>query len=232
VYAREIDDREFSFGVSGKLIRNVLVMYDRETESLWSQLLGEAVSGEMQGTSLEFLPAWHTTWAQWKEMHPETLALRKNSRSSRDPYQGYYASGSAGVIGETFIDDRLFSKEFVIGVALDEDAIAYPFRVLSAEPVVNDTVGDQDLLVVFDQERASGIVYDRQVGDQSLNFSPATEGRIADSETGTLWDAFSGIAIEGPLSGESLKRIKSTVVFWFGWKDFYRDTLVYGIDEG
>ena len=232
MYAREINDREFSLGVSGKLIRNVLVMYDRETESLWSQLLGEAVSGEMQGTSLEFLPTWHTTWAQWKEMHPETLALRKGSRSSRDPYEGYYASGSTGVIGETFDDQRLLAKEFVIGVALDGNAIAYPFRILSNEPIVNDTVGDHDLLVVFDLENASGIVYDRRVGDRSLTFLPASEGKLTDSETGTLWDAFSGVALEGPLSGESLKRLKSTVVFWFGWKDFYRDSLVYGIDEG
>jgi hypothetical protein len=232
VYAREIDGREFSFGVSGKLIRNVLVMYDRETESLWSQLLGEAVEGEMQGTSLAYLPVWHTTWAQWKEMHPETLALQKGSRSSRDPYEGYYGSSSAGVIGETFVDDRLYGKEFVIGVALDEGAIAYPFRFLSNEPVVNDTVGEQDLLVVFDQVKAGGIVFDRQVGDRTLTFLAASDGKLTDSETGSTWDAFSGTAVDGPLLGESLKRIKSTVVFWFGWKDFYRDSLVYGIDRG
>jgi hypothetical protein len=232
VYAREIDGREFSFGVSGKLIRNVLVMYDRETESLWSQLLGQSVSGEMQGASLEFLPTWHTTWAEWKEMHPETLALRKGFRGGRDPYAGYYASGAAGVIGETIIDNRLTSKEFVIGVALDDTAIAYPFRVLNGEPVVNDSVGGRDLLVVFDQENGGGIVFDRQVDGQTLSFEPAVEGQFVDSETGTLWDSFDGRALEGPLAGKKLDRIKSTVIFWFGWKDFYSDTLIYGGVEG
>lgn len=66
MYAREIEGSEFSFGVSGKLIRNVLVMYDRQTESYWSQLLGEAVEGEMVGTKLEFLPSWMMTWEAWK----------------------------------------------------------------------------------------------------------------------------------------------------------------------
>lgn len=232
MYAREIDGREFTFGVSGKLIRNVLVMYDRETESLWSQLLGESVSGEMLGTSLEFLPTWHTTWAEWKEMHPETLALRKGSRGGRDPYAGYYASSATGVIGETIVDNRLTGKEFVIGVALDDVAIAYPFRVLNNEPVVNDTVGARDLLVVFDQENGGGIVYDRQVGRQALSFDLASEGLLIDSETRSLWDSFNGRALEGPLAGESLNRIKSTVIFWFGWKDFYSNTLIYGLEEG
>ena len=63
MYAREIDGRTFTFGVSGKLSRNVLIMYDRQTESYWSQLIGEAISGEMIGTRLEFLPSWMTTWS-------------------------------------------------------------------------------------------------------------------------------------------------------------------------
>ena len=63
MYDREIDGQEVSFGVSGKLIMNVLVMYDRETDSLWSQLLGQAVAGPMKGTKLEFIEALQTTWA-------------------------------------------------------------------------------------------------------------------------------------------------------------------------
>ena len=232
MYAREIDGREFSFGVSGKLIRNVLVMYDRETESLWSQLLGESVSGEMQGTRLEFLPTWHTTWKQWNEMHPGTLALDKGFRGSRDPYEGYYASGSTGIIGETIVDSRLPGKEFVIGVALEDAAVAYPFRVLSAEPVVNDSIGDHHLAVIFIPGKATGMVFDRKFDDHVLTFTATEDGQLSDSETGTIWDPFNGRAISGPLVGEQLNRIKSTVVFWFGWKDFYQDTLVYGLQEG
>jgi hypothetical protein len=230
VYSREINGQEHSFGVSGKLIRNVLVMYDRQTETLWSQLLGEAVEGELVGTKLEFLPSWMTTWEQWQELHPDTVALNKGRRGSRDTYESYYASASAGVIGETLQDDRLYVKEFVTGVELDGTAVAYPFSILNQEPVVNDIVGDMALLVVFDAETAAAAVYNRVVDGQTLTF--AGDGFIlTDNETGSTWDLFTGQAIEGSLIGQELKRIKSTTSFWFGWKDFHPDTIVYGIDD-
>jgi hypothetical protein len=53
---------------------------------------------------------------------------------------------------------------------------------------------------------------------------------VRDEETGTTWDAFSGNALEGPLAGKQLDRVKSTIIFWFGWVDFHPDTLVYGIE--
>jgi hypothetical protein len=43
-------------------------------------------------------------------------------------------------------------------------------------------------------------------------------------------DAFSGVALQGPLAGQILTPLKSTIVFWFGWKDFFPDTLVYGLE--
>jgi hypothetical protein len=234
VYAREIGGQEFTFGVSGKLIRNVLVMYDRQTESLWSQLLGEAVEGEMIGTKLEFLPAWQTTWRQWKELHPNTQALKKGVfGGSRDPYEGYYQSGSAGIIGETFSDDRLFTKEFVIGVELEEATIAYPFRVMADERVVNDNVDGQDILVTFDDQNATGVVFDRNLDGRPLNFSHQGDDpfTLKDAETGSTWDALRGVATAGPLAGQSLERIKSTAIFWFGWKDFHPQTEVYQVEQ-
>lgn len=231
MYAREIEGQEYSFGVSGKLIRNVLVMYDRQTESYWSQLIGEAVAGDMVGTKLEFLPSWMTTWAEWKETHPDTVALDKGGRrGGRDSYESYYASDSAGVIGKTNFDDRLYTKEFVLGVEVDDAAVAYPFSVLNNEPVLNDSVGEKDVLVAFNSGTGTGVVFDRVVDDQVLTFSPKPDDFVlTDAETGSTWDAFTGVAIDGPLAGRQLERIKSTAVFWFGWADFHPETLVYGI---
>ncbi len=228
MYAREIEGQEFSFGVSGKLIRNVLVMYDRQTESYWSQLLGESVAGEMIGTKLEFLPSWMMTWSKWKELHPDTVALDKNGGGSRDSYDGYYGSNQAGVIGKTIDDDRLDTKDFIIGVELENSAVAYPFAVLNQEPIINDTIDGRDLLVVFDSDKGTGFVYDRNTADQTLTFSQTGGAmNLIDEETGSTWDAFSGEAVSGPLAGEQLERIKSTMVFWFGWVDFHPETLVY-----
>ena len=231
MYAREIEERELTFGVSGKLIRNVLVMNDRQTESYWSQLLGEAVAGEMVGTKLTFLPSWLMTWEQWQELHPHTVALdKKGRRGGHDTYDRYYTSPDAGVIGQINFDDRLYTKEFVIGVELADAAVAYPFSVLNQEPIVNDVVAGQPLLVSFDAEGASGVVYDRVVNGQTLTFATAeTTRQLIDAETGSVWNAFSGTALAGPLAGETLQRVKSTTSFWFGWVDFHPETTIYGL---
>ena len=96
MYAREVNGALYTFGVSGKLIRNAMVMYDHQTRSLWSHFLGQAVKGDLVGTELDFVPVMHTTWAAWRELHPDTLVLDKNGRSSRDSYTSYYQNGSAG----------------------------------------------------------------------------------------------------------------------------------------
>ena len=232
MYSREINGEEYTFGVSGKLIRNVLVMYDRQTGSLWSQLLGESVEGELVGTKLDYVASWMTTWEEWKDMHPETLALDKGRRiGKQDSYDSYYASSSAGVIGETLADDRLYTKEFVIGVEVGETSVAYPFSILSSEPVINDTIGDTHLLIAFSPTSAAGAVYNRQVNGQTLTFQATDDPLIlTDAETGSTWDAFKGTAIEGELAGTELERFKSTTIFWFGWKDFHPDTILYGFE--
>jgi hypothetical protein len=155
VYSREVQGRTLDFGVSGKLLMNVLVMYDRQTDSLWSQLLGQAVLGEMEGAQLEYLPSWMTTWTDWKSRHPNTLALIKGYRGARDPYLSYYTNQNAGVLGESRRDDRLSTKEWIIGVAAGGEAVAYPFFTLNSEPVVNDWIGGQPMLIVFDPQTAN-----------------------------------------------------------------------------
>jgi len=210
---------------------NVLVMYDRQTDTLWSQLIGEAVDGPLKGTRLEFVPSWQTTWSDWKTQYPDTLALDKGFDGSRDPYTSYYNSSSSGVIGQSTIDDRLYAKEFVIGLEQDGEPVAYPFGVLNEIPVVNDQVGDQQVLVVFNADTGTGVVFDRQVDGQTLTFSQTDKLELTDAETGTLWDGLTGQAFDGPLAGETLTRLKSTASFWFGWKDWYPDTRVYAIEE-
>jgi hypothetical protein len=233
VYDRKVEGKEFTFGVSGKLIRNVLVMYDRETNSYWSQLLGEAVDGEMVGAKLDYLPSWFMTWEEWKQRYPNTIALDKNGRrGSDDVYDSYYASERAGVIGRSNLDERLQTKEFVIGVELENAAVAYPFSILNREPIINDSISGKDLLVTFDLQSGAGAVFERTIDDRSLTFNQnQNELTMTDIETGSTWDRMSGTAIDGPLRGTDLKRVKSVASFWFGWVDFHPQTIVYGLDN-
>lgn len=218
------------FGVSGKLLRNALVMYDRQTDSLWAQLLGRAVDGPLSGTELEYIPARLTTWEEWKRSQPDTQALVKGYQGVFDPYSSYYRSPSSGVRGRTVQDGRLQAKEFVTGVALGDEAVAYPWLSLSRNPVVNDQVGETPILVVFDPGAQSAAVLDRRVQGRTLTFRQQEGTRLRDEETGTLWAGLSGKAIEGELEGEQLRGVAHTSAFWFGWVDFHPQTRVWEAD--
>jgi hypothetical protein len=147
----------------------------------------------------------------------------------RDTYDSYYTGPTAGVIGETIEDDRLETKEFVIGVELDDVSIAYPFAEMARTPVVNDEVAGTPLLVVYNETSRATAVYIRTLNKQLLTFTavPDDPNHVVDEQTGTRWNAFTGMAVEGPLAGSLLTRVKSTSSFWFGWKDWHPQTLLY-----
>lgn len=234
VYAREVQQRAITFGVSGKLLMNGLVMYDHQTDSLWSQVLGKGISGPLEGVPLTHLAAIQTTWDSWASEHPSTLVLDKVGYHlySSDPYASYYTGGSVGVFSEARPDPRLDAKEFVLGVTVEGATKAYPFSELTRTPVVNDVVGGRQVVVVFDAETATGVVFDRMVDGQVLRFRAAgrREGGRAfrDLETGTTWSWLSGTALEGPWKGRRLILVPSHYAFWFAWSDLHPDSALYG----
>ena len=75
--------------MSGKLIMNALVMYDHQSNTLWSQFLSQGVRGPLVNTNLEIVPAVQTTWEQWLNLHPDTLVLDKRGSYGNDSYEGY-----------------------------------------------------------------------------------------------------------------------------------------------
>jgi hypothetical protein len=209
---------------------NALVMYDRETESLWSQFLSQSVSGELTGTKLETIPLTLTTWAKWKETHPETIALRKGGRGG-DPYVGYYAGRSAGVIGESNRDDRLPTKELVLGLGFDSEPVAFPHSKLRAEQLVQISHAGDPTVVYFDPATDTALAYAAMVNGLELDFELIErDGRewLQDTQTGSRWVPFTGQAIEGELAGTALERLHAINVFWFAWNDFYPDTDIWG----
>ena len=178
MYDRNIDGQEITFGVSGMLYQNGLIMYDHQTQSLWLHVLGQAISGDLKGTNLDFVPALQTDWQSWVELHPETLVV--NPRFfGWDSYASYYASADEGVLGRGLKrDDDIYSKEYVIGVRLNGQARAYPFSVLHEELVVNDDLAGVQIAVFFDQEALSGTVFNRAFADGTfLSFEPGPDSR-------------------------------------------------------
>ena len=75
VYAGKVGRKELTLGVSGRLMKRNLVMWDPETNSLWSQIKGEGIHGKMKGKTLDMLPAVFVGLGTWKKMHPDTEVL-------------------------------------------------------------------------------------------------------------------------------------------------------------
>ena len=236
VYDRRIGGRELTFGVSGKLHANSLIMYDHQTDSLWSHLVGAAVTGPLKGEKLIPIQSMFTRWETWKGLHPAAKVLSNGKRSLfgslRDPYESYYRSAETGIIPPRRLDKRIYPKEFVLGLILGSKAKAYPFSVLSRNPLVNDVFEGVPLLVVFAEESATGTIFQRKLEGKTLSFKKAQslskkDPHMLDSETGSVWEGLTGRAMKGKLQGKKLTPLPATPSFWFGWVDHYPNTELY-----
>ncbi len=126
-----IGGKSTDFGVSGLLYNSDVLLYDRDTESLWSQILSKAISGERVGTELVALPISHTSWRDWLEKHPDTRVMSDNTGYSRDyqrdPYAGYEQSRGTYFAVNNEAPDNYHPKEIVVGIGVDGVYKAYPF---------------------------------------------------------------------------------------------------------
>jgi hypothetical protein len=226
VFAREIQGQTLTFGVSGKLIMNAVVMYDHQTDTLWSQFLATGVDGPLAGTRMELLPSQLTTWGAWVEQHPDTKLLDRTigRGSGRDPYTSYYSGNSAGVLGEANKDERLKRKDLVIGLDHGSERIAYAFKHLDERPVVNDTYEGAPVVVTYDPEGGAAAAFSRTADGRTLTFETVDRFTMRDAETGTRWASLTGVALDGELAGATLEQLPSFVSFWFSWTDFHPST--------
>ncbi|UCG24070.1 MAG: DUF3179 domain-containing protein [Chloroflexota bacterium] len=234
VFSRVVDGKELTFGVSGYLFNDNLVMYDHRTNTLWSQLIAEAIKGAYRGERLALFPSSMTSWNDWKNRFPNTRVLSAerlglSAEEVVDPYVGYYESGIAGLTGQEETNSVLRPKALVVGVTVGDTARAYPVSDVQSLGLINDKLGGASLLVAFDNGLDSVVVYHQGVGGQQLTFSPAEEdGLLSDDQTGSLWQVSTGKAIDGPLEGQRLGRLAAPLVFWFAWSDLQPKGDVYG----
>ncbi len=226
--------------MSGKLHGNSLIMYDHQTDSLWSHLVGAAVTGPMKGEKLQPLQSMFTKWETWRKLHPATKVLSSGRAglfsSQRDPYESYYRSADTGIIPTRHSDKRIYPKEYVLGLILNDKAKAYPFSVLSLRSVVNDNFAGVPLLIVFNEETTTGMIFRRKLDGKTLSFKRTQlEGEkrlfLVDDESGSIWEGLSGRAVQGALKGKKLEALPITPSFWFGWVDHYPNTELFALQR-
>ena len=242
-FDRRLGDRTLEFGVSGVLRHSDMIMFDRETESWWQQLVGEAIVGDLLGKRLTILPSFLVSWEDFKSAHPDAQVLSRETGHSRpygrNPYELYDRQTPFLFFGEP--DKRLRALDRVIVVEEGEDAIAFPLTTLEHEPVVHYTLGGREVVVFFQLGASSALddvtvaggrdvgaaaVYGPEANGQRLTFT-AVGDAFVDDETGSLWNLL-GQAVEGPLKGAALEPVVHGTHFWFAWAVFKPHTTVYG----
>jgi len=238
VYERTVDGEGLTFGVSGKLADDDLVMYDRETGSEWKQSLGSCIAGPLEGRELTVRPAAIITWETFRAEHPDGVVLQPaNVRSEAasetdepatveyedDPYREYFESEGFGLgahrdgSGRTWDREDLSPKTPVLGIEGDGTAIGYPVtRVREQGGVVSDTFEGTDIVVLTD---GNGI---HAYENPGYTFERDADGTVwAD---GAVWNPATGRSDDG----RALERVPSQRLFAFSWQDDHGPDAFYG----
>ncbi len=229
VYERVVGERELSFGNTSALYESDLVMVDRETFSYWWQVAGEAIVGELTRTRLEPLPSTVATWAQWKQSHPGTIVLSRDTGFERpydrDPFLGYEEIIDEGrfafPVGDAARDPRLAASALVVAVEVGSVVRSYPVERVAGP--VNDTVDGVPVVVL--PVTGGAAVFFPVVGGDVLEFVESG-GVWSDTSTGSTWDG-TGAAVAGPLAGSRLEPAPSRTSFWFAIVGAFPDTEVW-----
>lgn len=208
-------------------------MFDHQTGSYWNQVSGKAIVGPLIGQRMDILPAQMTTWGQWKQLYPETLALSENTgferNYRRDPFNGYGEGLNVGgrfffPVSEAGRDPRLDPGEIVLGLEADGAHRAYPLALLG-NAVVQDILGQTDVVIFSKADGPSGAAYSPQIDGRELTF--VFEGdRIQDQETGSEWN-LAGQATDGELAGAQLQPLLTRSTFWFSLVANFPEIEVY-----
>lgn len=242
MYSTRVNERVLQFGTSGFLYRSNKLMYDRGTGTLWHQFLGEPVVGTLadSGIVLERFPVTVTTWGEWLAAHRNTSVLDIHTgiyppeayAPEDDPLSTYflYRESSKAMFPLAQRSNLLPEKATVLGVSVNGHTRAYPLELLSEQPVINDSLGGENLVVVTVAQARAARVYQRA----SLVFSLAQPGEGAQGgvvladEQARRWrmEEESLVQVEDP--SQRLRRLPSGMAYWFGWYTFYPASEVYG----
>ncbi len=181
-----------SFGVSGMLRHNDMVMYDHQTESWWQQAIGTAILGTFNGTELTALPGWMESWAEFKTRNPDALVMeppRGRGRYGINQYVGYDSAnipfgfrgdlpnnGVPALARVVRVGDRAWPVTRIADISeLVEGGVRLTWHAGQASAVDTFTVAegrDVGTIRVFDAETGENLVHDVIFAFAFHNFWP------------------------------------------------------------
>lgn len=227
-WGRELQGTVTTFGVSGLLYNSNLIPYDRATDSNWSQMRLDCVEGTLQGTKIETFPLVETSWKTWLAMYPATKVVSTSTGFSRNyqryPYGDYRTNDNNIIFPVSNTDNRLPSKDRVLGVIVDSQAKAYAMESFGSETrLFAESFMDKDMIVAGNTDQNWAVAYESKLVDGTeLTFTPVQNDLpvIMEDQLGNRWDVL-GQAVSGPNHGASLPKLDAYIGYWFAWAAFY-----------
>jgi Protein of unknown function (DUF3179) len=222
VYDPRLDGRQLELGEVG-VQSGVSILYDRQSGSWWSQIVGKALRGPMEGRELRQWPSTLTTWGRWRQLHPRTTVyvdpgLAAPRRFTEETWSWIIALAGEGPVA---------SDDLVAGVLGAKSARAWLLRRLyKAGRVVNDAVDGEPVVVFLATDMVTVRVLRRTVAKRTLSFR-ADGDSLRDEETGSAWDPMTGRARSGPLAGRKLDGVVFTTALWYAWHSQRPDTTLW-----
>ncbi len=200
-------------------------MQDLETGSLWSQIDGECISGELKGKKLSSLPALHTSYSQFRELYPEGLLLRKPEKGeSGSQYDSYFADpDKLGIFGRANNFQKLDGKDKVVGLNLGKRQIAVSedYLIRNGLAVVSGT--EPPVIVTYDHEGRTVAAFAlRDHSQADLENIRIEDNALFLPGDNAVWDSRTGRAKSG--DADQLDQIPAISAYWFAWISFFPDT--------
>lgn len=154
-FARTLDGKVVEFGVSGVLHESDLVMYDRDTRSLWAQITATAIVGPLTGATLKSVPVTLTEWGEWKAAHPDARVLSTDTGHDKDYSHNRYADYQASddlKFPVSQLDKRLHAKKVVFGISVGDTDVAYTEDYLREVGSLTAEINGEDIHVAIHED--------------------------------------------------------------------------------
>lgn len=239
---RLIDGQATTFGVSGLLFNTNLLPYDRNSNSIWSQMLTSGVQGEHINRPVELLQIVEMPWGEWKKFYPNSAVLSRQTGFTRNydryPYGNYMESNQLYFPVDN-MDNRVFGKERVLGVIIDDQAKIYRFESMNQDgtmTLINDQFRGQEIIVIGNESviTAFHTTYSSESSDQVLSsdtpsgFAPVQDEYpvVFIDGQGNRYDIF-GEVVDGPNQGRRLAGLESYMGFFFSFGAFFPNPEIF-----
>ena len=225
IFSTIFNNKNLELDLIGALQYNA-TFREKETGSWWCQATGDFIAGPLKGEKLNEILCEQVTLASWLSTHPNSLIMQPDPNSG----EGYKMFGFASF--DKYRDrkresaDRIFPRNWVVGIEVNNEAKAYLWSNLVKERSINDILNNTPIVLALESDTLSFHSWNRSVNGKTLTFSLDNTNNLLDTETRSNWN-WKGECTEGELKGQKLQAIIASQEYYNSWKTFHPSSTFY-----